>query len=214
MIDFHTHTLFSDGELLPSELVRRAQVIGYKAIGITDHVDYSNIDFVLPRIVKISKKLNSFWDIKVIPGVEITHAPLEQIPVLVKLARKKGAKIVIVHGETPSEPVIPGTNRVGIESGADIIAHPGYISERDAELARAKKVYLELTTRPLHREANKHVAKAAEKAGAKLVLNTDTHGCSDLITDAKRDKVLGSLGLKRGVRENILWNSEILLKSI
>ena len=30
MIDLHTHTLFSDGELLPSELVRRAEaVLGY-----------------------------------------------------------------------------------------------------------------------------------------------------------------------------------------
>ncbi|RLD98934.1 MAG: PHP domain-containing protein, partial [Aquificota bacterium] len=26
MVDLHTHTTFSDGELIPSELVRRAQV--------------------------------------------------------------------------------------------------------------------------------------------------------------------------------------------
>ena len=43
MIDLHTHTTFSDGELIPSELVRRAEVLGYKAIGITDHADYTNI---------------------------------------------------------------------------------------------------------------------------------------------------------------------------
>ena len=28
MIDLHTHTTFSDGELIPSELVRRAEVLG------------------------------------------------------------------------------------------------------------------------------------------------------------------------------------------
>ncbi|MEK7309147.1 MAG: PHP domain-containing protein, partial [Nitrospirota bacterium] len=31
MIDLHTHSLLSDGVLLPSELIRRAYVIGYKA---------------------------------------------------------------------------------------------------------------------------------------------------------------------------------------
>ncbi len=42
MIDLHTHSFFSDGELIPSELIRRAEAIGYKAIAITDHVDSSN----------------------------------------------------------------------------------------------------------------------------------------------------------------------------
>ena len=79
MIDLHTHTLLSDGELLPSELVRRAVVAGYTAIALTDHVDISNIDFVLPRIVKVAQNLSRHWPIKVIPGVEITHAPLEEI---------------------------------------------------------------------------------------------------------------------------------------
>ena len=90
MIDLHTHTLLSDGELLPSELVRRAWAKGYKAIALTDHVDSSNIDFVLPRIVKVCKVLNKHWkEILSIPGVEITHAPLEEIKPLVKSACPK-----------------------------------------------------------------------------------------------------------------------------
>ncbi|NTW17979.1 MAG: PHP domain-containing protein, partial [Syntrophaceae bacterium] len=48
MIDLHTHSIFSDGELIPSELVRRAQVTGYRAIAITDHADHSNIDIIIP----------------------------------------------------------------------------------------------------------------------------------------------------------------------
>ena len=55
MIDLHTHTLFSDGVLLPSELVYRAKFKGYKAIALTDHVDYSTYDYVIPRIIKVSK---------------------------------------------------------------------------------------------------------------------------------------------------------------
>ncbi|MDP2276818.1 MAG: PHP domain-containing protein, partial [Nitrospirota bacterium] len=63
MIDLHTHSLFSDGELLPAELIQRASVIGYKAIAITDHVDQSNIDIVIPRIVKALKALKDFVSI-------------------------------------------------------------------------------------------------------------------------------------------------------
>ena len=79
MIDLHTHTLLSDGELLPTELARRAQDKGYKVIGITDHVDSSNIDFVIPRIIMACNDINKNWKIKAIPGVEITHMPLELI---------------------------------------------------------------------------------------------------------------------------------------
>jgi len=40
--DFHMHSLFSDGDLLPAEIVRRTQVLGHRAIAITDHADGSN----------------------------------------------------------------------------------------------------------------------------------------------------------------------------
>lgn len=198
MIDLHTHTLLSDGELLPGEMVRRAQVAGYEAIGLTDHVDSSNIDFVLPRLVKICRILNSHWKIRSIPGVEITHAPLEEIAPLVKYARANGAKIIIVHGETVSEPVIPGTNRRGISSGADIIAHPGFIKEEDARLAAKKGVMLELTARRSHSGTNAHVLKMALKTGCPLILNTDAHSHEDFLSAPKRRRILASLGLERG----------------
>ncbi len=41
--DLHTHTVFSDGELIPAELVRRAMVLGHDVIAITDHVDMTNV---------------------------------------------------------------------------------------------------------------------------------------------------------------------------
>ncbi|MFH1395347.1 MAG: histidinol phosphate phosphatase domain-containing protein, partial [Candidatus Omnitrophota bacterium] len=110
MIDLHTHTFLSDGALIPSELVRRAQVAGLTAIAITDHIDHSNIDMVLPAIIKVSEVLNQYWDIVVIPGVEITHVPIEVFPELTLYARKMGAKIVVAHGESSVEPVLPGTN--------------------------------------------------------------------------------------------------------
>jgi histidinol phosphatase-like PHP family hydrolase len=46
IVDLHAHTFQSDGTLLLSELVRRAETRGYAAIGVTDHVDASNIERV------------------------------------------------------------------------------------------------------------------------------------------------------------------------
>jgi len=211
MIDFHTHTIFSDGDLLPSELVRRALVNGYEAIAITDHVDSSNIDFVLPRIIKAAKQLNKFWKIKVLAGVEISHAPLQEIGRLVKFARKMGAQIVIVHGETIAEPVIPGTNRRAIECKADILAHPGRLSRADAALAAKNGVCIEITTRKTHRMPNKNVIRTAKAAGAKLVLDTDTHTDTDLTTDKKATAFLKGLGLSKADIAEIFNNSKELL---
>ncbi len=53
MIDLHTHSIFSDGELVPAEHLRRVESLGYEAVAITDHADSSNLDFIIPRIVKI-----------------------------------------------------------------------------------------------------------------------------------------------------------------
>ncbi|MDP3730876.1 MAG: histidinol phosphate phosphatase domain-containing protein [Candidatus Omnitrophota bacterium] len=214
MIDLHTHTLLSDGELLPSELVRRAQVKGYTAIALTDHVDSSNIDFVLPRIVKVSEVLNKDWDIFVIPGVEVTHAPLNEIPILVKYARTNGAKLVIVHGETISEPVIPGTNKCAIEAGCDILAHPGDIISDDVALAAGKGICLEITTRPSHAPANNHVLSLAKRFGAKMVLDNDAHSPTDLISPEKAREFLTALGLNPDEISQVFRNSEEIVTRI
>ena len=113
-IDLHMHSLFSDGELLPSELARRALVLGHEAIAITDHVDYSNIN-TIPEISAAIDDINNNWDITVVLGAEITHAPVESIPDLADKARELGAKIVVVHGETLNEPVVEGTNFAAVK---------------------------------------------------------------------------------------------------
>lgn len=212
MIDLHTHTILSDGELLPSELVRRAETAGYSAIAITDHVDQSNIDFVLSGLTKVSKVLNKYWKITVLPGVELTHVALETFPWLVKYARKKGAKIVVGHGESPVEPVIPGTNRAAIKAGVDILAHPGFILEEDARLAAERGVCLEITCRRGHKNGNKHVFDMAMKTGAKMVINTDSHSPDDLLTCERLSEVLAMVGGDEKFKEACFLNSQKLVE--
>ena len=212
MIDLHTHTIFSDGELIPFELARRAAAIGYQAIAITDHVDFSNIDFVVPSIVKAVRKLKGHATIEVIPGAEITHSPPGLIPELVREARALGAKIVIVHGETIVEPVLKGTNRAAIEAGADILAHPGLISEEDVLFAKEIGVTLEITTRKGHSLSNGHVAREAMRLGADLSINTDTHSPGDLITEEIARRVLAGAGIGKDFIESIFAHSRSLVE--
>jgi histidinol phosphatase-like PHP family hydrolase len=211
MIDLHTHSFFSDGELVPSELIRRAIAIGYKAIAITDHVDSSNIDLVVPRVVKAIEKMKNYISIDAIPGAEITHVPPQMIPDLVKEARQLGAKIVVVHGETIVEPVAPGTNRAAIEADADILAHPGLISEQDLLFAKEKGVTLEITARKGHSLSNGYVAREAIRFGVPLCINTDAHSPSDLITQDFARKILLASGIEQNRIESIFVHSKTLI---
>ena len=147
MIDLHTHSIFSDGELVPSELAQRACAAGYSTIAITDHADHSNIDFIIPRIIRVCEIITAKGNIQVLPGLELTHVDPADIAPLVSEARKLGAQILIVHGETLTEPVPPGTNLAAIQAGADILAHPGLVTEEEVRLAASKGVHLEITTR-------------------------------------------------------------------
>ena len=214
MIDLHTHSLFSDGELIPSELIRRAEAIGYKALAITDHVDSSNIDLVIPKIVSALRKLKGFISIEVIPGAEITHVPPQIFHDLVKEARHLGAKLVVAHGETIVEPVAPGTNRAAIEANVDILAHPGIISEEDLLLAKEKGVTLEITSRKGHSLSNGYVAKEAMRFGVPLCINTDAHSPSDLITKEFAVRILLASGIEKNRVDSIFEHSRALVEKI
>jgi putative hydrolase len=195
MIDLHTHSLLSDGELVPSELIRRAKVKGYRMIGISDHVDISNIEKVVGSVLKLSEKIENYEGITVLPGVEITHVPKGMVREMIAFARRLGIFYVVVHGETIAEPVEEGTNREAIEGGADILAHPGIISEEDVNLAKERNILLEISGRKGHSLSNGHVANLAKKIGARLIFNTDAHSPSDLVSEEQARKVVMGAGL-------------------
>lgn len=196
-IDLHMHTLFSDGELLPSELARRAEVLGHSTIAITDHVDYSNIN-TITEISDAIEDINENWDINVLLGAEITHAPTKSIPKLATKARNLGAKIVVVHGETLSEPVINGTNYAAVNcSEVDILAHPGLITKEEVEIAKENDVALEISARKGHSLANGHVVNLAKEVDCDLVINTDTHSPDDLITFDRSIEIALGAGLSK-----------------
>jgi len=214
VFDFHIHSLFSDGELIPAEIARRYAVLGYKAIAITDHMDPTNMDFILKNLVTGCEELNEYLDITLLPGAEITHVPPAMIEAMVKRARELGARVVVVHGETPAEPVEPGTNAAAVRvPGVDILAHPGRISLEDARAAKENGIFLELTARAGHNATNSHVAEVAVEAGADLIINTDAHAPGDIITLDEARAIGTRAGLSEGDSEIVTSvNPKRLLK--
>jgi histidinol phosphatase-like PHP family hydrolase len=214
VIDLHTHSIFSDGELIPAELAQRAFAAGYKVLAITDHVDHSNIDFILPRIIKVCSKITEEGKIKVLPGVEITHVAPAQIADMADEARRLGAKIVLVHGETIVEPVPAGTNLAALKSSIDILAHPGLLTEEEARLAAERGIYLEITTRRGHGFSNGHVAQMARKLKANLILNNDAHAPADFVSSKMATNIARGAGLNDDEISVMFENSQKIVQKV
>ncbi len=192
--DLHTHSIFSDGELIPAELVRTAKVTGHKVIAITDHVDMTNVEFVVKNVVKAAELTDD--EITVIPGVEITHVPPSKMDQVIADAKRFGAKWIVVHGETIAEPVQPGTNRQAVMNpDVNVLAHPGFINEEEMQLAKDNGVLIEISGRRGHSLTNGHVAAIARKVGAPMVIDSDAHAAEDLMNEDAAYKVALGAGL-------------------
>jgi histidinol phosphatase-like PHP family hydrolase len=212
--EFHAHTFYSDGVLSPIELVRRAYVADHALVAMTDHVDFTNLEHVLSCQKKILGEVS--WNIDVLVGVELTHIPKDKMPELAAKAKKLGAQVIIVHGESPVEPVEEGTNEVAVNlPDVDILAHPGNkLTVEEAEAARENGVLLELTSRRGHRMGNKHVARVGLEAKASFIENTDAHQPEDLITVAQALALARSAGLPEKIaRDSVSSNPRKLIPS-
>lgn len=142
---------------------------------------------------------NDRWDILALPGVEVTHVPVEDIDFVAKESKAMGARLVLVHGETIVEPVSPGTNLAAVNSkSVDILAHPGIITDEEASIAAVNGIFLEVSARPKHAMANGHVVKTAFESGARVILDSDTHEPTHLMTrDFAMNTALGAgLGME------------------
>jgi len=214
--DFHTHTFYSDGALSTLELIRRAAVRGYSAIAVTDHVGSGSLERVIREVSRDCKLASSHWNIVAVPGVELTHVPQQAVDGLAREAKELGAWLVVVHGESPVEPVDGGTNLAAVQSKyVDILAHPGHMTDEVAEFAEKNGIFIEITTRRGHCVTNAHVAGVARKAGALMLLNSDTHDEDDLLTDALAKETLRQAGISsREFRQVLEQNPVKLLQRI
>lgn len=215
-IDFHTHSIMSDGVLLPSEMLRRADALSYGAMAITDHADASNLESIIESLWRVVREQPNDFGCRLLVGVELTHVGVASIDKLARQAKRLGAEVVVVHGETPVEPVAPGTNRAAVDSAAvDILAHPGFLTLDEAKGAVSRGMYVEITTRKGHSLTNGHVASVCRQAGALCLVNTDTHTPDNMADLAFCQKVAAGAGMTPDeVQRATVTNPQALVERI
>jgi putative hydrolase len=210
--DFHTHTSLSDGVLSPMEMLRRAAAKNYNSIGLTDHASSGDLERIVGEIIQVCALARKHWKILAVPGVELTHVPVQAIAQTAKRAKELGAWIVVVHGETIVEPVEKGTNLAAIRSSdVDILAHPGLITPEEVRLATEKGKFLEISARRGHSLTNGHVARLAELAGTKLLVDSDAHTEDDLLSESFAAAVLRGSGLIEAGHKSVLEGNPLEL---
>ena len=197
MIDLHVHSSLSTGEQTPASAMRFAKAAGYRAIAFTDHVDATNMQQVLESLLPMIRTYSLYSGIDLYAGVELTHVPPQLLPDTIAEARAMGAQLVTVHGQTIADIVDEGTNLAAIEGGADILTHPGLVTEQEAVLAAEKNVYLEITARAEHALTNGHVAKVAALTGAPLVFNNGGYRGYDFINKDRRRAIALGCGMSK-----------------
>ncbi len=129
--DFHMHTLFSDGNVWPTNRVKEAWQEGLDAISITDHIEYKVYQEDVPinfnRPYEIAQPLANELDLILIHGAEITRS----MPPghLNAIFLKDAAKLDVAE---PMDAI-----QAAAEQGAYIFwNHPGWKSQRPSGIPK------------------------------------------------------------------------------
>ncbi len=197
LFDFHTHTTISDGAADPLTMARRCRDNGYAAYVCSDHVDEATVHDRVPQIVAACAEVARSLPLAAIPAVEITRVAPGAVARVAVQARRLGAQLVVVHGETLGDRPQPGLNLAAARCpDVDILGHPGLISEEAAAAARETGVHLEITAAPAHAQTNGHVVRIALAEGARLLLDSDAHQPDALLTGPRAEQLLLGSGLR------------------
>lgn len=197
LIDMHSHSTMSDGTLSIEEMVAAAERRGYEAYAVTDHANGSDPAYrdIATAVRAEIERLRRHVSLRLFAGVELTDFDPAEIARAATEVRRHGAEIVVVHGECVSMPVPPGTNHAAVRAeGVDILAHPGLLTEEDAEVAARRGVYVEVSARQGHNWANGHVYRTARKANAPIIVDSDAHDEAGLLSEPKVMALLRGAG--------------------
>ncbi len=206
MIDFHIEL---NGQIPLSSMVMYAKSLGLRGIALIaaaeyipsteekacdaflkDHAKDSPSILFLKEKQEIIRKLAVYYDMQIFFGVQLRHIPPALLEETVRFYRSCGIPLIGVYGESISDIVEKGTNFSAIRAKADILFNPGLIDEECVKLAKENDVYLEISTHPKHAYTNAHIAKLAQKYGAKLVLGSNAQTLQELHSPEMQKSIL------------------------
>jgi len=243
--DYHTHTIYSDGQGTVMENASAASAKGLQEIAITDHgprnigtgmVNEGNVDIVLDEVARVNQldlgvKVLAGLEASVVSSageLEISREVIDKLDLLIaglhpfffprqikdlchfvlpnhlgRLRRSANEKLKNTNTKALAETV--RTYPV------DIVSHPNFMMPVDlhelAQVCSDCDTSLEINTGHIYNKDM--VVAAAQKAGAKLVINSDAHTperVGDLESGLALVKKL-NFPLERVVNLSLKWNS-------
>lgn len=206
MIDFHIEI----NEQLPlSSMIVYAKSLGLRAAALIQTAEYlpsvgetaysafekdhtAKSPFLSSLLEKQQQihKLSIYYDMQIFFGVQLRHIPPALLEETINFYRSLGISLIGVYGESISDIVEKGTNFSAIAAKADILFNPGLIDEESVKLAKENNVFLEISTHPKHAYTNAHIAKLAQKHGAKLVLGSKAQTLQEIHSPQMQNLIL------------------------
>jgi len=200
MGNLHTHTDWSDGSSSIEEMALAAEKLGWKYLGISDHVGTVGIAHPLDskrlkkqkeEIKQVNKKLNG--RIKVLPGAEIDINKDGSLAIEKNSLKELDFRILSVHSafKMPEEEMTERICKALEENPGSILAHPSgrLIYQREPYAVGWKRVFeavkktgsaLEVNGMPNRLDLKDTLVREAIEAGCKLALGADAHSSGQL----------------------------------
>lgn len=192
--DLHIHSEWSDGLIDYKDMIRIAHVRGYEYIAISDHSisNFYGNGLSTERLIRkmefmkdLSKK---FRDINILMGAEIDIRKADIFDYPPEIIKKLDIAIASLHSSFTNSSK-ENTSRVvsALEKDYfDFIAHPtGFVFgnrapisidiDRVIETCSKYGKALEINSYYMRMDLNEQNVRKAKNAGAKLVINTDSH---------------------------------------
>ena len=197
--DLQMHTKWSDGSSTIEEMALAGKKIGHEYICITDHtgklaianaLDEKRIMGQRKEIDKVNKKIKG---ITILQGVEVNITEDGTLDMSNKVLKELDVVVASIHSgfKNPKEKITKRLIKAMENENVDIIAHPtgrlitkreSYEIDLDAVFDSANKTntVMEINSYPERMDLRDVHARAAVKAGVKLVISTDAHNTDQL----------------------------------
>jgi DNA polymerase (family X) len=192
--DLHSHTIASDGKNTIEEMAQAAIARGYEYLAITDHSASHGFgndvspDELRTQIERIREVDSDLPDIKLLAGSEINVLPDGSLDYEDELVADLDWVIASVHTafgmseQAMTERMIsaiehPLVDAIGHPTGRLIERREPYALDLEAVFAAAARTgtMLEINANPDRRDLSDVNARAAARAGVRIVINSDAH---------------------------------------
>ena len=139
--DFHIHTLFSDGQVMPSARVQEAVQNGFDCIAITDHIEYR--PYLGGNLVKLADDRNGDYNLSYTlakPEADRSNLILIRGAEITKMIMPPGhLNAIFLKDVNPIAAVVDDWKKmleVAVDQGGFITwNHPGWVAPRSGGLA-------------------------------------------------------------------------------